>query len=221
MHAQHDSLDLTTFHYAAIFLICSVLGLAGETVVSFVLDGRWESRAGFVIGPLSPIYGLGAVVITAVVNPLRSRPVACQFIAAGLVGGAVEYLAGWLLEARYGIVAWSYIDQPLNFHGHTSIIMIAVWGVIGVVWSAAILPRVFALVERVPARLRRPITAVALAFIFVDSALTIACLDSWFWRMSGHAPTGPVQQFCAQFFGNEFMSKRFETMGMWTELAKR
>ena len=111
----HQPLNLSLFHFALIFALCSFVGLVGEVLVSFVLDGRWESRAGFVFGPFSPIYGVGAMLITLVVNPLRGRNALVQFVMAGLLGGLFEFFAGWFLEEQYGIVAWSYVDQPFNF----------------------------------------------------------------------------------------------------------
>ena len=209
------------FHLVWIFLLCSFVGLVGETVVSFILDNRWESRVGFVFGPLSPIYGLGAVLFTVFINPLRSKPVAEMFVVAALVGGLFEYIAGWFFEWRYGIVAWSYIDQPLNFHGHTCVGMALVWGAIGTVWVLWALPRVIALIERMPANIRASLTTLAFALILVDAACTLVALDCWFLRTTGVQPTGAVQQFCATHFSDAFMSTRFETMSMWPVLAGR
>ena len=214
-------IELGFFHIVWLFLLASFIGLVGETVVSFVADGRWESRAGYVFGPFSPIYGLGAVLITLAINPLRGRSVALQFVAAGVVGGALEYFAGWFFEARYGIVAWSYADQPFNLHGHTCLGIMLVWGIVGVAWVNHLLPVAVRLIERIPANVRMPLTTVAFAFIVIDSALTLACLDSWFWRSMGHPVSNPIQQFCASYFGDDFMRSRFETMNMWTALANR
>ena len=132
-----------------------------------------------------------------------------------------EYLAGWFFEWRYGIVAWSYIDQPLNFHGHTCAAIALVWGIIGTVWVVWALPRAVALVERIPKNVRRPLTALALAFIAADTACTLLAFDCWFLRASGQEPTGMVQQFFATYFDDSFMSARFETMSMWPVLASR
>jgi uncharacterized membrane protein len=173
------------------------------------------------VGPFSPLYGLGAVLITLAVNPLRGRSVPLQFLVAGLVGGVLEYFAGWFFETRYGIVAWSYIDQPLNFHGHTCVAMMAVWGAVGVVWSLWLLPAAVRLVERIPQNVRKPLTAFALVFIVADSALTLACFDSWFWRTAGYPIENPLQQFCATYFGDDVMAERFGTMSMWPVLASR
>ena len=220
-HTEHQPVNLEFFHLVWLFLLVSFVGLVGETIVSFILDGRWESRAGFVVGPFSPLYGLGALLITLAVNPLRGRSWTVQFLAAGLVGGALEYFAGWFFETRYGIVAWSYIDQPFNLHGHTSLAMFALWGVLGIVWVNGMLPSAVKLIERIPVSVRKPLTAFAFLFIVADASLTLACLDSWFWRTAGYPIEGPLQQFCAACFGDDFMGARFETMSMWTSLASR
>lgn len=218
---KRQPIELGFFHLVWLFLLLSFAGLIGETLVSYVIDGRWESRAGFVLGPFSPIYGLGGVLVTIAVNPLRGRDPIMQFCVAGLVGGVLEYFAGWFFEMRYGIVAWSYVGQPLNFHGHTCVGMMALWGAVGIVWGNWALPWVVRLVERIPERLRAPLTATAFAFIVADSALTLACLDSWFWRSMGRPVENPLQQFCATYFDDSFMRARFETMSMWTSLASR
>lgn len=209
------------YHLVWIFLLCSFIGLVGETLVSYIVDGRWESRAGFVVGPLSPIYGAGALLFTAFVNPLRSKPLAIQYGAAALIGGLFEYLAGWFFETRYGIVAWSYIDQPFNLHGHTCLAIALVWGAIGLAWTLWALPKAVALVERIPDNVRKPLTMLAFAFLIADAACTLVAFDCWFLRTSGAAPSDAVQLFFATYFNDSFMQARFETMSMWPALAAR
>ena len=213
--------DVTFFHIVWIFLIGSIVGLVLEVLVSYVLDGRWESRVGFVLGPFSPLYGLGAVLFTLALNPIRDRNLFAQFAVGACVGGLLEFLTGTLLEERYGIVAWSYIDQPLNFHGHTSIAVMALWGAASLVWILWCLPPVLRFIELMPEKLRIPLTTIAFTYIMVDSVLTVAALDSWFWRQAGYPVSNFIQRFCATFFDDAFMSSRFETMGMWTVLANR
>lgn len=220
-HEERQPVEVHFFHLVWLFLLCSLIGLVGETLVSYVIDGRWESRAGFVVGPLSPIYGVGAVLFTTFVNPLRGRSIPTMFAASAIVGGLFEYLAGWFFEWRYGIVAWSYADQPLNFHGHTCVGMACAWGAIGVFWVLWALPRAVAFVERMPQDMRRPLTTCAFALIMADTTCTLMALDCWFLRTSGLEPAGPVQQFFATWFGDGFMRARFETMSMWPVLAGR
>lgn len=220
-HEERAPIPVRFYHLVWIFFVCSFVGLVGETVVSFIVDGHWESRAGFVVGPLSPIYGVGAVIFTLFVNPLRAHKPIVQFLAAALMGGLFEYLAGWFFETCYGIVAWSYIDQPFNLHGHTCLGIALVWGAIGLVWTLRVLPVVVNLINRMPERTARRVAGIMFAFLLVDVLLTLGALDCWFLRTAGNAADTSYQQFFATYFNDSFMQKRFETMSMWPVLASR
>lgn len=215
------AIPLSFFNLFWIFVICSVLGLLGETIVSFVLDGRWESRAGLVFGPFSPIYGMGGVLITVALNRLANRNVVVLFVVAGVVGAGFEYFAGWFWESAFGIVAWSYQDQMFSIGGHTSLFMACVWGAVGLLWMKVFLPNVMKLVDRIPMRARVPLTLVLTIVLLTDAILTIICMDCWYLRKMGAPIETPWQEFCAQYFDDEFMQSRFETMSMWTSLASR
>lgn len=215
------AIPLSFFNLFWIFVICSVFGLFGETIVSFFRDGRWESRAGFVIGPFSPIYGMGAVLITAALNRIYDRNPFTIVLVGGVVGAAFEYFAGWFFESAFGIVAWSYEGQPLNFHGHTSVLQALVWGLIGLAWMKIALPRAMKLIDLIPLRARVPVTLLGTVILLADAILTVLCLDCWFLRMSGEPIQTPWQELCARYFDDEFMQRRFETMSMWTILADR
>ncbi len=215
------AIPLSFFNLFWIFTICSVLGLIGETLVSLVRDGHWESRAGFVFGPFSPIYGVGAVLITAALNLFHDRNPVALFLIGGTVGAVFEYFAGWFFETAFGIVAWSYEGHPFNFHGHTSLPMAAVWGLIGLGWMKLALPYVMLFIDRIPLRMRVPLTAVGAVLLLTDAILTVVALDCWYQRMLGNPISTPWQELCAQHFDDEFMRKRFETMSMWPVLADR
>ena len=213
-------IPLNFFNLFWIFVIASVVGLYAEVLVSYFADGRWESRAGLVIGPFSPIYGMGAVLFTVFLNLLRDKHPLVQFLIAGIVGASFEYFAGWFWESAFGIVAWSYYQQPFNV-GHTSLFMACVWGLIGVVWIRWVLPLVMRLIDLIPMRARVPLTLVGAVFLLSDAVLTVVAMDCWYMRKLGAPIETPWQEFCAQYFGDSFMETRFETMSMWTSLSLR
>ncbi|MBR5116595.1 MAG: putative ABC transporter permease, partial [Lachnospiraceae bacterium] len=49
--------------YCCLFFIYSLLGWIYECLFCTVKTGKWENR-GFLIGPICPIYGTGAVLVT-------------------------------------------------------------------------------------------------------------------------------------------------------------
>ena len=218
---SHGAIQLTFCNLFWIFVIASVAGLFGETVVSFFRDGRWESRAGLIFGPFSPIYGVGGVLITVALNRISEHNPLVLFVVAGVVGASFEYFAGWFWESAFGIVAWSYEGQPFNFHGHTSLAMACVWGLAGVLWMKLALPLIMKSIDRIPSDLRDSLTAALAILLLGDALLTMSCFDCWYLRMAGAPIETPWQTFCAQFFNDQFMQSRFETMSMWTSLASR
>ena len=92
---------LTFFHLFWIFVICSVIGLVVETIVSYPIDGIWKDRAGLVWGPFSPIYGVGGMLITMALWNLRDKSALAMGICAGFVGAGFEFIAGWFWETLF------------------------------------------------------------------------------------------------------------------------
>ena len=217
--AQVPIVELDLYHLVWIFTVCSVLGLIGETVVSYFVDGRWEDRAGFLWGPFSPIYGVGGVLMTLALGRLADARAGVLFGVAALTGAAFEWFAGWFWENAFGIVAWDYSSQPFNLGGHTCLGIALVWGAAGVAWLKLALPVMQRAADAVPVAWRGALTWGLLAFFLVDTAMTFLAFDCWTNRLAGVEPAGPVQLFFADHYGNAVMENRFQTMSMYPVLA--
>lgn len=219
-YAQQDR-AITYRHLFWIFVICSVAGLLVETAVSYPIDGIWKNRAGFVWGPFSPIYGVGGVLMTLGLYHLRNRNPWVIFATGALIGGAFEFIAGWFFEAAFGIVAWSYADQPLNFGGYTCAGIAVVWGMAGFLWVKVAADPLMALVDRAPEKLMRPLTACFTLYLALNMAVTLIGFNCWYQRLDGQPVETPVQEYFAEHYGDDFMAQRFQTMSVWTTLANR
>ena len=202
-----------------IFTITSFIGLIGETIVAAFMDGYVKSRAGLVWGSFSPLYGLGAVLMTLAANNLKGRNPVIVVTACALVGGLLEYVAGWFWETFFGIVAWSYVDQPLNFGGYTCVSTMVVWGIAGAAWAYFGIPLMKRLIGLIPPAARVPLTVIMATFMAADIAMTLASFDFWFQRLSGAPVDTPVERFFNQWYGNDWMNRRFGALSMWTDLA--
>ncbi len=220
-HCEAAPLQFGLYHLFWIFVICSVVGLAVETVVSYFADGMWENRAGLVWGPFSPIYGVGGVLMTVLLGHFAQAPALVLFAASALIGGAFEWVAGWFFESAFGIVAWSYIDQPFNIGGHTCLGIALVWGVAGLAWTKVALRPIVHALDQVPARLRTLPTAITCSLLAVDVALTLGAFECWFQRQAGDPVDTPVEQAFEASFGDAFMEGRFQTMSLYAGLAQR
>lgn len=215
--------DLGLYRLFWTFVIVSFVGLVVETLVSLPLDGVWKDRAGLVWGPFSPIYGLGAVLFSASLSRLRDRP-AALFVAAALIGGFFEWFTGRTMENLFGFVAWSYIDQPFCIDGYTSLGVAAIWGLYGLAWVRWGMPAVCRLVDYASARAPRAMRAATVAmavFMAVDAAATVTAFECWFERQAVGAVETPIQAFFAEWFPDEFMGRRFQTISLYPVLAAR
>ena len=205
-------IELEFFNIFWLFMIGCVFGLVVETLYHRVVWGEWQDRAGLLWGPFSPIYGCGAVVLTACLNRLwRSHPMLI-FCMSAVIGGAFEYFVSWFMEVAFGITAWDYTGKWLSIDGRTSGKYMVFWGFLGVVWVKFLLPRILKLINRIPWKVRYSLTAAVFAFMLVNAAMTLMAFDCWYGRVSGLEPDSPVTRFFAEHFGDAYMEGRFQTM---------
>lgn len=220
--AWHAHPKVTVFNLFWVFIVVSVVGLYGETVVSYFVDGEWKSRAGLLWGPFSPIYGLGALLMTLLLNGIARHGGAVTFVAAAILGGAFEFAVGMFWQQAFGIVSWSYINEPFNLNGHTSLRAALMWGALGLVWIKLLYPWFAEGLDRLRGRLpkaTRVVTAVMAVFLAVNVLMTFVTINCWFERQVGWPVETAVQQFCAEHFDDEFMAGHFGTMGMYVDQA--
>lgn len=103
-----------------LFVAGSVFGLVVETAFHAIVYGGYESRAGLVWGPFSPIYGVGAVALTVSLNRFYHSHNLIIFLIAMLLGSVMEYATSWLMEVLWGAIAWDYTGTFGSINGRTN-----------------------------------------------------------------------------------------------------
>ena len=205
-------MPLNAFNIVWLFFVGCVVGLLLETVWHLAFYHEWQDRAGLVWGPLSPIYGTGAVCLTVVLNRFwRANPV-LVFLVSGISGSVVEYFTSLYLEAAVGVVAWDYTGTVGSIGGRTNLFFFLCWGVLGLLWVKVFLPCTMRLVDMIPFNVRAVTTSILFAFLLVDFSVTIVACDCWSKRHAGMMPSTDAEVFFAQHFDDDWMSSRFQTM---------
>lgn len=224
---------LNFFNLFWIFVVASIIGLVLETIYHFaVVDpGHYQDRAGLLFGPFSPIYGVGAVLMTMALNRFHKAPLAVVFLVSAVIGGLFEFLASWFFQFAFGILAWDYTGSTLFglcpdpiailFQGRTSALFMCMWGVLGVAWIKLLLPWMLHLVNLIPWNWRYTLTAVCAALMAADCVMTLLSFDCWYERMAGNVPESAMEQFMARNFDNQYMAERFQSMSLNPEDATR
>lgn len=216
-------IDLNFFNLFWIFFVVCILGDGMETLYHYfvVVPGEWQDRAGLLFGPFSPIYGIGAVLMTLLLNRLYKRNILIIFLCSAVIGGAFEYFVSWWMQYTFGAVAWDYTGQFLSIGGRTCGLAMAAWGALGVIWIKLLLPLLLRIVNLIPWNWRYAVTTMAAAFMLVDAIMTLEALDCWYERLSGDPVVTPIQHFYAEYFDNTFMEDRFQSMTIHPDNAVR
>lgn len=216
-------IDLNFFNLFWIFIVASIIGDAMETLYHFavVVPGQWQDRAGLLYGPFSPIYGFGALLMTLFLNRLYKRNLLIIFLFSAIIGGAFEYFVSYFMQYAFGAVAWDYTGAWLSIGGRTCGLAMIAWGLLGVVWIKLLLPLLLFIVNLIPWNWRYGVTVVAAILIATDCVMTLQSLDCWYERLDGRPVVTPIQEFYAEYYDNEHMANRFQSMTINPESAVR
>ncbi len=207
-------ITLNFFNLFWIFVVCSILGLAIETVFHLAFYHAYQDRAGLLYGPFSPIYGFGGLFMTVALNRFHDKPILVIFLISALIGGAFEFTVSWIMQSAFGIVAWDYSGTFLSIDGRTNFMFMCFWGILGVMWVKFLLPILLWMINKIPWKLRYTLTVVCFVFMVVDVVLTVQTIDCWYLREAGHAPNTPLEEFFNKHYDNAYMEHRFQTMSM-------
>lgn len=216
-------ITLNFFNLFWIFVVCSILGLGIETVYHFLVvdPGQYQDRAGLLFGPFSPIYGIGAVLMTVFLNRFHKKNVILIFFVSAVIGGAFEYFTSVFMQYAFGAVAWDYTGMWLSIGGRTCGIFMVMWGVLGVVWIKLLLPVMLRIVNLIPWNWRYVVTTVCATLMLADAIMTLQSLDCWYERLSGSPADTPIQGFYDKHFDNAYMEHRFQSMSIHPDDAVR
>lgn len=112
------------------FMIYSFLGWLMEVIISIILRHKLVNR-GFLVGPICPIYGTGALILSFVLSSAENPFV---IFCVSVVGGAiVEYAASWIMEQLFRVRWWDYSEKIFNVNGRICLESVAAFGFIGIV----------------------------------------------------------------------------------------
>ena len=165
--------------YVFLFMIYSFMGWVYETMFCTIKGGKWENR-GFLYGPGCPIYGIGAVTISVIMQLTVGNGIALRawqvFLISVLGSAVLEYTTSWVLEKMFHAAWWDYSDWPLNLHGRICLFASLGFGVGGLLTVYVIAPFTVNAVNYIQ---QIVLEFLALLFLFVfavDLTLTVTIL---------------------------------------------
>lgn len=113
------------------FIIYSFIGWVIEVLQSFLKNKKFINR-GFLIGPICPIYGNGALLITILLSKYQTSPLAL-FVLALFICAALEYFTSYLMEKLFDARWWDYHHFKYNINGRICLETMIPFGLLGIV----------------------------------------------------------------------------------------
>lgn len=211
--AYLDGLDrVGLYQLVVIFIVASVGGLVLETLWVRVDMGVWQRRYGLIWGPFSPLYGVGAVLLTAALWKIRKQPLWMVFAASMVLGSLLEQFAGSVMETGFNATSWTYEYYPDAITKYVSLRMSLIWGLLGCVWCRWAMPELLYIIGEPDKPVRTLATVVLVAFLVVDAAMTLYVAARKDARDQGIAPANAIECYIDEHYDDRFLQERFENL---------
>ena len=153
------------------FLLYSFFGFVLEVLFALITRSAKPDRKCFLLLPLCPVYGFGAMGIIAVAPLLGQHPVLMAVVGGG-VASAAELLMGVFYDRVLGVAFWDYSHLPLNLGGKVCLPFTLVWGVLALGLIYFVHPHIAALAAGIPMALG----PAAIIITLTDAAVSMYLL---------------------------------------------
>ncbi len=154
--------------YIMMFMVFSAAGWLMEVTLKYIQFHRFINR-GFLIGPVCPIYGAGAVLVTLVVNIFsRNDGYLVTFLISFFFCSALEYFVSWYMEKVFHARWWDYSERPMNLEGRIWIGNCMLFGIGGMLIVKLIVPVLFRVFSRIPFAVLRGLCIFFAALMIAD-----------------------------------------------------
>lgn len=195
-----------------VFMLGNVLGCIVEMLFCYAQNGHFESRAGVVYGPLNPVYGFGAVLLTLSLHPFVHWNAFLLFIASGIIGGTFEWICSLLQEKVFHSVSWEYSDTPMNVGGRTNLKYSIYWGILGLVFIRSTYPFMSEWIEKIPNTVGVILTWILFTVMLADILVSAAAVKRKMLRAKGIAAGNRLAKWIDSRFPDERINKIYPNM---------
>ena len=170
--------NVTMPQLLVLFAIYSFLGWIIEVVYRSITQ-RQLINAGFLYGPLIPIYGFGAIFIIFLEFLIHAWPLPVKFAVYGVLLTALEYGTGFLFEKIFKLKLWDYSKNKFNFHGRVCLLFSAFWTAMALIFVMVIHPPVLRYVQSLEKSFVNMFSTVLPVYVLTDLVFSIISITEF------------------------------------------
>ena len=192
-----------------IFIVGCVVGWFVEGVFSLIKWKEFINHSAVVIGPFNMAYGLGALMLTALLYKFRDEKNIKIFLIGFIGGSILEYIMSWGMELVLGFTAWDYSRKPLNLNGRICVRYSLFWGILGVVWIKYIYPFIAKLLEKMDKNLGKRLAIFLSIFLVFDIFLTGVAINRVRNKEKGIEAKYKYEEVLDKTFNKEYLKNMY------------
>lgn len=190
-----------------LFVLGSLTGYVGETVWYYYLRGHLINRQGVLIGPFSPIYGVGFVMLTLLLYRWKDGDWKRIWLVSAVVLTSFEYLCSYAMEHILGTRAWNYSKQAFNLNGRICLKFTLMWGFLGVLFIKILYPRFSKAIERMDSKRGRAIGVALAVFLLFDCLFSVRVSLRQTERRLGISPRSTLDVWVDSYYTDEKLAE--------------
>lgn len=153
--------------YILSFFFYSAAGWFIESLYRSIGEKR-IINSGFLTGPMCPIYGTGALVMTVFLyNPFKDKPL-LVFLLGMVLCDIVEYITSVLMEVLFHARWWDYTYEFLNVKGRICLKHTLYWGIVAISFVKLIHPHVDGVIMNLDVKTVRLMLIGIFVVFFID-----------------------------------------------------
>ena len=149
-----------------LFMIYSFIGWIIE-IVNFIIESKKVVDRGFLIGPYLPIYGVGALLMSAFLQKY-SDDLITLFCMCTIVCCVLEYCTSYAMEKLFHARWWDYSDKKFNINGRICLETAVLFGLGGCLIIRLSNPIIVSLLAIIPEVVLNVLAVILFVIIFVD-----------------------------------------------------
>lgn len=195
------------YQYIWIFVVSCLLGYAIETLWCLIRNGYIESRKSLVLGHLSLAYGMGAVLLTLILDRFQNTKAWKIFLISFFAGTVTEYICSLGQEICFGTVAWDYSNVPLNINGRVCLLYSSFWGFLGIFWAKIVIPEMTKIFEKVHIPFNKVLVWTFIVYFCFNCFLSATAAVRMNMRKEGKAPNNRYEMWLDNTYTDEKMAK--------------
>lgn len=161
--------------YFLLFIIYSFLGWIMEVIDCSIIEKKLVNR-GFLIGPVCPIYGCGAVIITLMLSNYKDDWI-IVFCMAVILCGILEYFTSWAMEKMFNTRWWDYSHNKFNINGRICLETMIPFGLLGLAIIYVLNPFFYNLLNSIPQNITNALSIILLIIFIIDITLSFKVIS--------------------------------------------